>query len=798
MIFTNVIKNAARIAGPIATYFGKQRRDSRYIVTTIFSALIVGITTLQAVNSGWFDSVERPIFEAVNDLPSYFGPIMYVITQFGGLGGLLFWCGIAWYLINRRAALTVFGGGASAWFIAKILKSLVARGRPGDLLQSVHLFGTEHFAGYGFPSGHSAFSAACATVLYYQVDRKYRKYLLIIVALVGFSRMYLGAHFPLDVVGGWALGVLIGSLTNIIFGLSIKSISAARLKSILRQKGYDAQSLEYANVDARGSRPVFFTDAKGRQYFGKLFGASEQAADWLFKIYRFFRYKNLHGEEPYFSGRRNIEIESFATLWAERHGVRAPQIIDVLQVGQSWMLIQERLDARPLSDYKRPRQASLVDAWEQVKTLHEANMAHRDLRAANLMIDNHGKAWVIDFGFAEVAPRRSRQLMDIAELMLSMALVVGPKRTADAALGVLDHDRIAAAMPYMRREALSNATAKALKANKSCLQTLKEYLSEQLGIDTEVKEIDIVRFSRRKILTIGVIAAVLYVALPQFNQFKGTLQALSDVDVAWLPLVVGASIMTYVFTGLIYIFLADVPLRLWRTTYVKLAASFMSKIVPGGVGSAGLNARYLSKAGMSAPEITAVMAGQGIIGVVTFVVPLLLFLLLTGNSLSSLLTFHATQREVLIVLAVVLVVAAILRFIAALRQRVIAFLKEFVQNVRTLMSAPREVAWAAAASLAVTLAYIFCLYASMQAFGIHAGITVAVLVYVSATIARTVVPTPGGLGPLEIAMVSSMVGFGIVKPEAIAVVVLYRLATYWLPIPFSALAYRYLVRKRVI
>jgi glycosyltransferase 2 family protein len=779
-------------------YFAGQRRDSRYVFVFLIGSIILLLSTLQALSQGLFDSVERPIFQAINNLPGWLHDPMFAFTQFGGLGSLVFWAGLAWYVINRRAALTVAASGFTAWFLAKFVKAVVERGRPGSFIDSINLFNGEIFGGYGFPSGHATFSAACATVLYYQVPKRYRKYLLLVVLLVGLSRIYLGAHFPLDVVGGWALGAVVGSAMALVFGMSNKGLTAQKIKAVLNKKGYEITTLHFANVDARGSRPVFLTDKKGVEYFGKIFGVQEHAADWLFKIYRFFRYKNLQGEEPYINSRRNIELESFATMWANQAGVRVPVILDLVRIGSSWMLIQQKLDAVALADHKRVKQATLIDTWEQVKCLHAANTAHRDLRAANIMVDKKGHAWLIDFGFAEVAPNKQRQYMDIAELLMSMTLVAGVNRTIDSVTEVIDREVLIKVLPYLKREVFSGDTSKKMKQNKQLLDEVKQALVERLGVKTEIDEADIIRINFKKILNVVLIGLFLYIVIPQFNLFKGAFQSLTSLDVGWLlPLAIGSA-LTYVATAVVYMALATVPLRLWPTTLVQLAASFMSKIIPGGVGSTGVNARYLHRAGMDSAESAAVLTTQGIIGFVMFALPLSLFLLIRGQSLSSLLSFHITPREIIAALCIMVLAAAVLALYKTIRQKVLHFVSNFATSIREFSNSPREIALAAGASLAVSLCYVFCMYVCLRAFDVSLGFTGAIFVYASAVIARSAVPTPGGLGPLEIAMVSSMIGLGVAKPEAVSVVVLYRLATFWLPVPFSVLAYRYITRQKYI
>lgn len=773
-------------------------RDARYVVALLWAVPLFLITLLQALNRGWFDSVEKPVFHFFNNLPHWFGPVMYIITQMGSLGGLLLWMALAWYVINRRAALTVLAAGIVGWLVAKIVKADVHRGRPQEFIHHINLFHDHIYSGYGFPSGHSTFSAACVTVLYYQLKPQYRKYLLLAVLLVGISRMYLGAHFPLDVVGGWALGVICGSAVMLLVGTSAKFISAHQIKRALIRKGYEISSVRFAKLDARGSRPVFIEDVSGNHYFGKIFGAQEHAADWLFKMYRFFRYKNLQAEEPYINGRRNIEMESFANLWAKKSGLRSPDIIDIVKIGEHWLLIQEQIDAKPLPDFKRLHTSTLEDAWRQVAKLHAGNMAHRDLRAANLLVDKAGKVWLIDFGFAEVSPRRARKCMDIAELLMSMSLLVGVERTVASARKVLGVAALKHAMPYVHRSVFSGATNQLLRHDKGLLQDLQTALKDVTKVKGDVAAPNIDRLSWKKVLSIVLISIFAYVVIPQFAKFTDTLGSLDEVRLGWIAPVIVLSLLTYVAAGAVFVALAQVPIKLREATLVQLAASFMSKVIPGGIGATGLNARYLVKAGMDSTEASALILAQNILGFAMFMVPLLLFMLFNGASIGSLFNVHIKLTYLLVAAAIVVLATVILTLQRTLRNRVKEFVVKTIASLRDITASPREIALAALSSLLITIFYIGCLYASAHAFHANISIATAIIIYASAMIAKAAVPTPGGLGPVEVAMSVALVGVGLPSGQAFAIVILYRLATFWAPVPFSVLAYRYIVSRNIV
>lgn len=462
------------------------------------------------------------------------------------------------------------------------------------------------------------------------------------------------------------------------------------------------------------------------------------------------------------------------------------------------MLIVEMLDTKALANHKRLKQSSLVDAWRQVELLHKSNIAHRDLRAANVMIDKKGKAWIIDFGFAEVSARKQRQYMDVAELLMSMSLVVGVHRTVDAAMEVIDPPKLARVLPYLKREVFSGATAKSLRANKHLLGELSDEIKTRLAIEEEIDEADIVRFNLRKIINIGLIGLFIYVIVPQIGLFRGAMGSIAGINFWWLIPILLTSFLTYVFSASGIVILSSVPIKLPMTTLVQVAASFMNKILPGALGSTGLNASYLHKAGNDRADTAAIIAAHSIIGFIMFIVPLGLFLLFKGEGLAELITLKITAKQLITTVAVIISVIITLALFRNIRHKAISGVSNFATSIREFTQSTFEVVLTCAAGLAVSLSYIACLFLSFKALGLGLGISAAVLVYATAIIAKSVIPTPGGLGPLEIAMVSALVSLGVVEVTAVSVVVLYRLVTYWLPIPFSLLAYRYVSKRKIV
>jgi membrane-associated phospholipid phosphatase len=157
---------------------------------------------------------EVELFRSANDLPDEaFRPI-WAVMQYGTFGAVPTLAAAAVLARRPRLAASIAVGGTAAWVAAKAIKRVIARGRPASLIDAVQQRGVEE-GDQGFPSGHAAVSTAMTVVLWPEVPAGGRLTLAALTGLVPFGRMYVGAHLPLDLVGGSALGLALGSAVNL-------------------------------------------------------------------------------------------------------------------------------------------------------------------------------------------------------------------------------------------------------------------------------------------------------------------------------------------------------------------------------------------------------------------------------------------------------------------------------------------------------------------------------------------------------------------------------------------------------
>ena len=154
---------------------------------------------------------EHRTYSAINDLPDALAPFVWPPMQFGSLPSPFALAAFA-YSRNRRPepAASMIAAGFAAWIAAKGMKKLVGRGRPHDFDSGTNLrLWTEIDGSLGFVSGHAAVAMASAGIIHRYVSPRLGVAAYGLACIVGLSRIYAGAHLPIDVLGGTALGVLV-------------------------------------------------------------------------------------------------------------------------------------------------------------------------------------------------------------------------------------------------------------------------------------------------------------------------------------------------------------------------------------------------------------------------------------------------------------------------------------------------------------------------------------------------------------------------------------------------------------
>jgi membrane-associated phospholipid phosphatase len=167
------------------------------------------------------------VFRRINHWPGWLYPPMWTVQLSGVIGALPLVAAAAalWRRLRLAAALAA-ATGLKVWLEA-VAKMVVQRDRPAETLPDVILRGQSAAHGLSFPSGHAMviFAITALVAPYFKGWWKVLPWAL--AAAVCLSRVYLGAHFPLDVAAGAGLGLFIGGALNLVFGVPSASASTA-------------------------------------------------------------------------------------------------------------------------------------------------------------------------------------------------------------------------------------------------------------------------------------------------------------------------------------------------------------------------------------------------------------------------------------------------------------------------------------------------------------------------------------------------------------------------------------------
>jgi uncharacterized membrane protein YbhN (UPF0104 family) len=307
------------------------------------------------------------------------------------------------------------------------------------------------------------------------------------------------------------------------------------------------------------------------------------------------------------------------------------------------------------------------------------------------------------------------------------------------------------------------------------------------------------RFRWRTVATAIALTIAAYLLIGEISGVD-VLGTLGEANPGWLAVAVLASAVTYL--GAAIGIAAFVPQRLsiWRGYFVQLATAFVGVAMPSTVGHIAVNARYLHREKVDEGTIAAAVTVSQLVNIVTTVLLLIVLGVLTGSGLSRFKI--APGGDVLIGLAVIVAVVAVVLAVPRTRTMVTGavwpHLRQIWPRLLEALSHPLRLAVAAGANLLLSAAYTMALLAALWSVGAHPAILATAVVFLAGNAVGSASPTPGGLGGVEAVLASLLTAIGIPLHQAIPAVLLFRMATFWLPIPVGWISYVVLQRRGVL
>ncbi len=368
------------------------------------------------------------------------------------------------FLKRFRHFFVFFGSIFVVGFITNTMAYLIPRPRP----LGIEILG--HWEGFSHPSQPMAFLAVTLVGITYSLVppgrlRFYAKIASgVAIFLLGFARLYLAVDWPGDVVVGTIIGVvvpLIGFRTftpNEVFPVSYGRKSAAHLdvggargeaikRALEEQLGLNLLEMKLFNPEgSAGSTPLRLrvTGEDVEYLFAKLYAAQHLRSDRSYKLGRALLYGRLEDEHAFNTVRRLVQYEDYMLRVMSDAGLPTAVPYGFVEITpeREYLIVTEFLEGAVEFTEADIGDDEIDEALTTISTMWDAGLAHRDIKPSNLMVRN-GRVHMIDVAFGEVRPTPWREAVDLANMMLVLALRTDAKRVYERALLLFTEDEIA-------------------------------------------------------------------------------------------------------------------------------------------------------------------------------------------------------------------------------------------------------------------------------------------------------------------------------------------------------------------
>ncbi len=246
---------------------------------------------------------------------------------------------------------------------------------------------------------------------------------------------------------------------------------------------------------------------------------------------------------------------------------------------------------------------------------------------------------------------------------------------------------------------------------------------------------------------------VIAVVLTKINVDQ-VLAAVATSDWRWSLVAFGLGLVTFLGAALTFRAFSPVRVPLGRLVLVQAAGAFLAVAAPAALGAGALNLRVMVRRGVSA---SLAVASVALVQVSQFVVTLTLLLVLSLVSGSDAAAALVPSGGTLEIVAAVVLLAAAALLVTPLRRwvlaRVMPVLRQTWPRLLDVLAEPGRIVLAVIGDALLTLGWVLAFGASLSAFGVHLSLVQIAVIYFAGNLAGSAVPTPGGLGGIELALI---------------------------------------------
>ena len=449
----------------------------------------------------------------------------------------------------------------------------------------------------------------------------------------------------------------------------------------------------------------------------------------------------------------------------------------------------DRLDADGIPD------SALDEIWDILRHAHQRGLSHGDVQAGVTALRD-GHVELLHWENGSIAASEMERRIDMAQTMAMMAGMVGIDRAVASANRCLSADQVISLAPILQR-AVIPAQTRAQFHDRKELESLRDRLTEQVPEVGTITPTQLYRFSPRTVVTVTIGLIAVYLLLGSVN-FTDLRETLAQANPLWMLFAFGSALFTYLGAAMTLQAYTAEKLPLRESTIVQVAASVVTLVAPAGIGPAALNLRFLHKRRVPTPIALATVTLVQVAQFATTIIFLIVLSLATGEV--GRLTLPSGSVLFGVVLAILVIGALML--ITPLRQWVARKTRPTIDQVWPrlvwLTTHPSRILYGFAGSIVQTIAFVTCFGGCLASFGYPLPIVTLALTYLLSNSLGSIIPSPGGIGPVETALTGGLSVAGVPYSIAFSTAILYRLFTFWGRVPLGWLALRYLSKREII
>jgi uncharacterized membrane protein YbhN (UPF0104 family) len=617
---------------------------------------------------------------------------------------------------------------------------------------------------------------------------RFTRYCVITVLALLVTGLVLGDLTPDSVLIVLLAGYAIGLVPRVAFGATVTRPSLGALKEGLARSGIDVDVLERP---AQG-RELCGHLADGTPVILKAAGRETRGAGAVRRLWVLLRLRGAAlGHLPYGS-RDELETEALASLLATEASLAVPRVLLLADFEpDTLVLVREREDGPAVS--RESPLSCAEQSFRLLRRLHALGIGHRDLRAENLVRRPDGMA-LRSLDQAVVGAGELVRRLDVAQLLISLGSLFGAPAAVAALRAGYEPDDERAIISILQPVALRAWGFSAMRASGGCLTDVRK---ELLGDDTaEVRPARIERFRWRTVLSAAALTLAAFLLVGQLSKVN-LLEALRDADYGWFAVALAASAATYFASSVNLVAFVPQRVSVMKGALVELAGAFVGLITPPTLGHVAVNGRYLRRQGIDTATAAGAVAVSQVVNFLLTLGLLLVIALLTGTGVGKVKILPGPG--LLIVVGALAGLFGLSLLVPATRrlftERAWPRFKQSLPPLIDALSQPLRLLTGIGGNLLLTASYVVALLASLHAVGAHPAILGTAAIYMAGNTVGAAAPTPGGLGAVETVMAAGLTAIGIPAHQAVPAVLIFRAATFWIPILPGWAAYKYCTMK---